>query len=198
MATEVNTELREDNHQGTPPLMIVRATVRRASSCPTSAGVHVRMIRSWDVRKAFFNVDLNEVIYVHTGTNLCKAGHCWWLRKALHGTHMASQMWGDTVRAVMDSGGCHCLQSVPVTTKMIRAQFAIVMTSWLRVLSELDRLLNEHFEVSSGNMIGPGKPGQTRYLKRIIDYTEDLPEHGGPGFFWTADPKHVDFLVQWT
>ena len=50
VATEVNTELREDNHQGTPPLMIVRATISRASSCPTSAGVHMRMIRSWDVR----------------------------------------------------------------------------------------------------------------------------------------------------
>ena len=64
-------------------------------------------------RKAFFNADLNEVIYVHPGTNLCKAGHCWWLRKALSGTRMASQMWGETVRAVMDSGGWHCLQSVP-------------------------------------------------------------------------------------
>ena len=41
-------------------------------------------------------------------------------------------------------------------------------------------------------------PGQTRYLKRIIGYIEDLPEHGGLGSFWTADPKHVDFLVQWT
>ena len=107
------TELREDNHQGTPPLMIVRATVSRAGSCPTSAGVHMRMIRSWDVRKAFFNADLNEVIYVHPGMNLCKAGHCWWLRKALYGTRMASQMWGETVRAVMDSRGWHCLQSVP-------------------------------------------------------------------------------------
>ena len=47
-------------------------------------------------------------------------------------------------------------------------------------------------------MIGPGRLGQTRYLKRIIGYTENLPEHGGPGFFWTADPKHVDFLLQWT
>ena len=67
-----------------------------------------------------------------------------------------------------------------------------------RTLSELDRLLNEHFEVTAGNMIGPGRPRQTRYLTRIIGYTEDIPEHGGPGFFWTADPKHVDFLVQWT
>ena len=51
-----------------------------------------------------------------------------------------------------------------------------------RTLSELDKLLNEHFGVTAGNMIGPGKPGQTRYLKRIIGHTEDLPEHGGPGF----------------
>ena len=90
--------------------MIIRATISRAGSCPTSAGIHRRMIRSWDVRKAFFNADLNEVIYVHPGTDLCKAGHCWWLRKALYGTRMASQMWGETVRAVMDSGGWHCLQ----------------------------------------------------------------------------------------
>ena len=46
VATEVNTEFREDNHQGTPPLMIVRATVSRAGSCPTAAGVHMRMIRA--------------------------------------------------------------------------------------------------------------------------------------------------------
>ena len=75
VTTQVSTELREDNHQGTPPLMIVRATVSRAGSCPTSAGVHMRMIRSWDVRKAFFNADLSEVIYVHPWANLCKAGH---------------------------------------------------------------------------------------------------------------------------
>ena len=52
--------------------------------------------------------------------------------------------------------------------------------------------------MTAGNMIGPGRPGQTGYLKRIISFTENLPEHGGPGFFWTADPKHVDFMVQWT
>ena len=46
VATEVNTEFREDNHQGTPPLMILRATVSRAGSCPTAAGVHMRMIRA--------------------------------------------------------------------------------------------------------------------------------------------------------
>ena len=47
-------------------------------------------------------------------------------------------------------------------------------------------------------MIGQERPGQARYLERIIGYTEDLLEHGGLDFFSTADPKHVDFLVQWT
>ena len=88
VVTEVNTEFREENHQGTPPLMIVRAASSGAGSCPTPAGVHMRMIRSWVVRKAFFHADLNEVIYVHPGANLCKAGHCGWLRKALYGNHL--------------------------------------------------------------------------------------------------------------
>ena len=98
----------------------------------------MRMIRSWNVMKAFFNADLNEVIYFHPRTNLCKAGHCWWLRNALHGTRMASQKWGETVRAVMDSGRWHCLQSVPNAC----------------TLSELDRLLNEHFEVTAWFEVG--------------------------------------------
>ena len=63
-------------------------------------------------QESVLDADLNEVIYVHPGTNLCKAGHCWWLRKALYGTRMASQMWCETVRAVMESGGWRCLQSV--------------------------------------------------------------------------------------
>ena len=129
---------------------------------------------------------------------------------ALYGTRMASQMWCETVRAVMDSGGWHCLQSVPNAyhlpadghheddSSSVCHGDDFLAEGSERTLSVLDRLLSKHFEVTAGNMIGPGRPGQTRYLKRIIGYTEDLPEHGGPGFFWTADPKHVDFLVQWT
>ena len=46
VATEINKhELREDNHQGTPPLMIVRATLSCAASSPTSTGDHKRMIQ---------------------------------------------------------------------------------------------------------------------------------------------------------
>ena len=145
--------------------------------------------------KRFFNADLYEVIYVRPGANLCKAGHCRCLRK---------------VRAVMDSGGWHCLQSVPKASYLpadghheddsssVCHGDDFLAEGSKRTLNELDRLFSEHFEVTAGNMIGPSRSGQTRDLKRIIGYTEDLPEHGGPGFFLTADPKNVDFLVQWT
>ena len=97
---------------------------------------------------------------------------------------MASQMWGETVRAVMDSGGWHCLQSVPNAyylpadghqeddSSSVCHGDDFLAEGSERTLSELDKLLNEHFEVKAGNMIGPGRPGQTRYLKRIIGYTE--------------------------
>ena len=38
VAMEINNEIREDNHQGTPPLMVVRAVVSRAGSCPDVDG----------------------------------------------------------------------------------------------------------------------------------------------------------------
>ena len=130
----------------------------------------------------------------------------WTLLVASEGTVWDSDGISDvseTVRAVMDSGGWHCLQSVPNACYLPADSHHEDDSSSVchgddflaegseRTLSELDRLLNEHFEVTAGNMIGPGRPGQSRYLKRITGYTEDLPEHGGSGFFWTADTKHV-------
>ena len=124
---------------------------------------------------------------------------------------MASQVWGETVRAVMDSGRWHFLQSVPNAyylpadgrneddTSSVCHGDDFVAEGSEPTLSELDRLLSEHFEVTAGNMIRLGRPGQTRYLKRIIGNTEDLPEHGGPGFFWQACglPGAVDEEERW-
>ena len=106
----------------------------------------------------------------------------------------------------MDSGGWHCLQSVPNAyylpayghheddSSSVSHGDDFLAEGSGRTLSELDRLLNEQFEVTAGNMIGPGEAranqvSQEDHLHR---------RYGGPGFFWTADPKHVDFLVQWT
>eukprot|EP00959_Pyramimonas_sp_CCMP1952_P327232 6850293-Pyramimonas_sp.AAC.1 len=113
VATEINKhEVREDNRQGTPPLMIVRATLSRAASSPTSTGERAQMIQVWDVRKAFFNADLDETIYVHPGRELCHPGWCRWLRKPgkAPGRH---RRWGELVRTTMGDGGWECLAATP-------------------------------------------------------------------------------------
>ncbi|CAK0888712.1 unnamed protein product [Prorocentrum cordatum] len=213
VATEVNKyEVREDNHQGTPPLMIVRATLSRAASSPTSSGQHLRKIQVWDVRKAFFNADLDETIYVHPGRELCPPGRCWWLRKAMNGTRKASQMWGELVRTTMDDGHWECLVGTPNvfylpaspnTAPMDEDSTAIchgddfLAEGYDEQLDELDELLRQQFEVTASARLGPGAVGQTTYLKRTIGYTDKLPGCEEPGFFWTADPKHVDFMIKW-
>ncbi|CAK0866686.1 unnamed protein product [Prorocentrum cordatum] len=214
VATEVNKyEVREDNHQGTPPLMIVRATLSRAASSPTSSGQHLRKIQVWDVRKAFFNADLDETIYVHPGRELCPPGRCWWLRKAMNGTRKASQMWGELVRTTMDDGHWECLVGTPNvfylpaspnTAPFDEDSTAIchgddfLAEGYDEQLDELDELLRQQFEVTASARLGPGAVGQTTYLKRTIGYTDKLPGCEEPGFFWTADPKHVDFMIKWT
>ena len=64
--------------------------------------------------------------------------------------------------------------------------------------NDLDEMPRLHFEVTTVELIGPGGPGHTRYLQRIIGDTDTLLQREGPGFFSMADPKHVDFLIQWT
>ena len=88
VATDVRTELREDNHQGSPPLMMSGATLSCAPPCFKDGGGHERRIREWDVRTAFFNADLDEIVHVHLGHGVCQFGLCWLLRKALYGTRM--------------------------------------------------------------------------------------------------------------
>ena len=149
--------------------------------------------------------------------NLCSPGdrpmQGWILLVAEKGTVRDSDgipNVGETVRAVMDSGGWHCLQSIPNAfylpmdghreddSSSVCHGDDFLAEGSKRNLDELDELLNEHFEVTAGSVIGPGRPGQVRYLKRIIGYTENLPDNRGPRFLLDCRSKHVDFLVQWT
>jgi len=112
VAAELNLEQREDNQQGTPPLMVVRAVLSLAASKPDNDGKHRRYLRKWDVRKAFFNAELDELIYVHPGKELCEPGYCWWIHKAVNGTRKASQLWGEAIRAVFDANGWYTVRTV--------------------------------------------------------------------------------------
>ncbi|CAK0831915.1 unnamed protein product [Prorocentrum cordatum] len=157
VATEINKhEVREENHQGTPPLMIARETLSQAASSPTSTGEHKRMIHVWDVRKAFFNV--------------CLPGRCWRLLTAMNGNRKASQMWGEVVRTTMGDGHWGCFTATPdvfyspasSNVPAVGEDSAalchgddFLAEGYDEQLDELDELLRQQFEVTASARLGP-------------------------------------------
>ena len=106
----------------------------------------------------------------------------------------------------LDSGGWECLRSNRneffltadqhiETSRTMRVDF--LAEGVQRNLKELDEPLRQHFEEATGEPVGSGRTGQTRYFKKISGYTNSLPESGAASF-WTADAKHLDVLVPWT
>ncbi|CAK0862523.1 unnamed protein product, partial [Prorocentrum cordatum] len=209
VATEVNDKHREDNHQGTPPLMVIRLIISLAASKSDADGVHRRLLRVWDVRKAFFNADLDELVYVHPGWELCPKGFCWVLHKAMNGTRKASQLWGETSKAAIDDAGGKPLKGTAGTYHFenlvgdgMDATMCCHGDDFLAeghrdTLDAIGNFLEANFEVTESESIGPGYPGELNNLKRIVGYTSELPETRMPGFYWSADPKHVEELIRW-
>ncbi|CAK0844151.1 unnamed protein product [Prorocentrum cordatum] len=208
VATEVAHQHREDNHQGTPPLAMIRSILSLAASKPDKDGKHRRCIRIWDVRKAFFNSDLHEKIYVHPGSELCERGCCWELLKALCRTRLASQLRGESVKATSDDAGGKALKGAPgmfyfanlcgdgndATMGVHGDDF--IAEGHIATLDQLDEVLSTEYEITSSPPLGPGHPGVARYLKRSCGYVDQLPETLLPGFFWHADPKHVSEIIK--
>jgi len=92
LAMYFNNTSHDDTHAGTPPLVAVRYVVSAAGSYPDAGGEHFRHLGVWDVRKAYFNAPLDELVYLHPGAELCPKGYCWRLKKALYGTRKASSL----------------------------------------------------------------------------------------------------------
>ncbi|CAK0848553.1 unnamed protein product [Prorocentrum cordatum] len=147
--------------------------------------VRERMIQVWDVRKVFFNSDLDETIYVQPGRELRPPARCWWLRKAMGGAGKVFYLpAGPDIPAVDEDIAAICRGD------------DLLADGSDEQLDELGELLKQQFEVRASARLGPGRPGWAHYLKRIIGYADKLPGSEEPSFFWTADPKHVDFTTR--
>ncbi|CAK0845688.1 unnamed protein product, partial [Prorocentrum cordatum] len=208
VATEVARQHRGDNHQGAPPLAMIRAILSLAASRPDSDGQRRRCIRIWDVRKPFFNSDVTENIYVHPGSELCERGYCWELFTALYGARLASQLWGENVKVTSDDSGGMALKCAPgmfyfanlcsdgndATMGVHGDDF--IAEGHVGTLDQLDDVLSVEYEITSSPPLGPGHPGVARYLKRVCGYVDQPPETLLPGFFWHADPKHVAEIIK--
>ncbi|CAK0842192.1 unnamed protein product, partial [Prorocentrum cordatum] len=187
-------EVREDHRQRAPPLMMVRATLSRAASNPTSTGEHNRMLQVWDVGKVFFNADRDEAIYVHPGRELCPPVRCWWLWKAINGTGKASQMWGELMRTTVGDGRWECLAATPNVfyipadpnfpavdkdSAAICCGDDFLAESYDEQLCELGELLKQQFET----------------------WADELPQEDHRAHRQAArlrGSRHVDFMIQWT
>ncbi|CAK0861483.1 unnamed protein product, partial [Prorocentrum cordatum] len=159
-------------------------------------------------REAFFNTDLHEQIYVHPGSELCERGFCWELHKALCGTRLASQLWGENVKATSDDAGGKALKGAPgmfyfpklccdgkdATMGVHGDDF--IAEGHVATLDQLDDVLRVEYEITSSPPLGPGHPGVARYLKRVCGYVDKLPETLLPGFFWHADPEHAAGIIK--
>ena len=64
------------------------------------------------------------------------------------------------------------------------------------VLDELGDLLNGAFETKTFDYVGPKNPGELAYLKRTVGYTDQLPESNTAGFYWCANGKMIEDLIE--
>ncbi len=115
-------------------------------------------------------------------------------------------MWGETVNAVFDNAGAQVLRSlagvyhVPGEDKEFDCTICVRGDDFLaeRQDAELDyvhSVWSDNCGVMDAGSIGPECPGEVRYFKRSIGYTEKLTETGLPGFYWKADPKNTQELT---
>ena len=87
-ATQVNDGVRDDVHSGTPGLQVARIILSKAASSTPVCGVRVRMIGTFDVRKAYFNADIDEKIFVHPGRLLSPTTLVWTTCKKCSRLHL--------------------------------------------------------------------------------------------------------------
>ena len=197
VATEVNTYVREDVTQATPPLKCARLIVSLAAS-KTQRG-QTRLIGRYDVRVAFFHAPSTGKIAVLPPRDLVPGGHCWWLNKAMYGTREASQCWGQQViKVCVQNQYKECLV-VPMTfyhsghdTTVNCHGDDFLAEAEASGLDALDKVLSENFDVKILPRIGPPNAGgQTtsgKHLGRTIRWTPR-------GFEWDGAQCHVTELI---
>lgn len=114
----------------------------------------------------------------------------------------------------MDSGGWQHLQAVPKIGRQIAYDTAGSTATTAGDASAvshgflaegavvrrdaLDLLARQQFEVTTGELIGPGAPGSIRYLNRIVGCKYMLLDDRESGVVWRADLEHVDAFINWS
>ena len=107
-----NVVKRDEVHQGTPPLKVLRMLLASA----TSKDAHRRKVCGiWDVSVAFFHSSMDEYTVVRPLPGLRVKSKLWVLNRALYGTRMASRCFGKLVAEVLTDARFKTVSIVPKT-----------------------------------------------------------------------------------
>ena len=146
VATQVNTYVREDVTQATPPIKASRIIVSQAATKTHAKGQHDCFIGRHDIRVAFFPAKGRVVI-------IPPKGLAWRCVKAWYGTREASKCWGKVVTDTLITDGCKLVVVVPVMFVSENHGYVtachgdhFVSSGSAAALDEVDRVLTTHFD----------------------------------------------------
>ena len=109
---QYNVVKRDEVHQGTPPLKVLRMLLALA----TSKDAHRRKVCGiWDVSVAFFHSPVDEFTVVRPPPGLRAKRKLWVLNRALCGTRLASRCFGILVAEVLTNAQIETVSIVLIT-----------------------------------------------------------------------------------
>ena len=177
---------------GAPGMKAVRILLTIAALRKHLAGVY-------DITAAFIHAAVEELIIVcpGAGSGLVPAGYGLLLLKALYGTRRASKSWQNFYTNVLCENGW--TRSKVFAACFFRPQSKtdegatllvhgddILLEGDQATHDETDELLKKNMNVKILHKLGPGKPGEGKFLKRTLSYDHELP-----GFTLEGDHRHV-------
>ena len=113
VAKQVNTHVRENVTQATPPIKASRIIVSQAATKTNAKGQHDCLIARHDIRVAFFHAKGSGRVVIIPPKGLAP-GVGWSCVKAWYGTREASKCWGNEVTDTLVKEGCKAVVVVPM------------------------------------------------------------------------------------
>ena len=114
VATQVNTHVREDVTQATPPIKASRIIASQAATKTNAKGQHDCLIARHDIRVAFFHAKGSGRVVIIPLKGVAPPGVGWRCVKAWCGTREASKCWRNEVTDTLIKEGCKAVVVVPM------------------------------------------------------------------------------------
>ena len=108
-ATQVNTYVREDVTQATPPIKASRIIVSQVATKTVAKGQHECLIGRHEIKVAFFHAKGSGRVVIIPPKGLASPGVGWRCVKAWNGTREASKCWGNEVADTLIREGCRAV-----------------------------------------------------------------------------------------